>query len=208
MIALPNPFSDFNSLTTGGREETAAAFNSPAGPGAAVANNSNSVNVKPSFADEPAIAADAPRLTNAMAGVNSNSTLASAMTVESATAPDLTDPPVAVADLIPGSAQPLLPIPTGPTTAAGDTGGNATSSPADFSLDVRIHRAMLAVADELADEQRTINEAILLRQFTSESPLFLRHPRDLDLDPPPLFLRKPSHAFLRALYHQLAGVQS
>jgi hypothetical protein len=31
------------------------------------------------------------------------------------------------------------------------------------------------------------------------------HPRDLDLDPPPLFLRKPRPAFLRALF-DLGGV--
>jgi hypothetical protein len=41
----------------------------------------------------------------------------------------------------------------------------------------------------------------LYRAITNE------HPRDLDLDPPPLFLRKPRPAFLRALYH-LAGAQS
>ena len=33
------------------------------------------------------------------------------------------------------------------------------------------------------------------------------HPRDLDLHPPPLFLRKPSKSFLRSLY-QIAGVRT
>ena len=45
------------------------------------------------------------------------------------------------------------------------TAGATLSAPAVFSDDVRITQIMLALADELADELRTINEAILLREF-------------------------------------------
>lgn len=43
-----------------------------------------------------------------------------------------------------------------------------TGTPAVFSLDSRIHKVMLALADELADELRTINEPLLLRQFAPD----------------------------------------
>ena len=52
-----------------------------------------------------------------------------------------------------------------------------TASPAVFIPDARLQGVMLALADELADEQRTQNEKILLEQFAP--PLFLRKPMAL-----------------------------
>jgi len=120
--------------------------------------------------------------------------------------------PVAAAVVIsdpaqsPADRQPAL------VNSAGDTGQTMVSSPAIFPgdedhipelfsvyakrnsfakispplIDNRLTRVMRALSDELADEQRTINEKILLDQFA------------------PLFLRKPRPAFLRALF-QLGG---
>ena len=72
------------------------------------------------------------------------------------------------ASIEPTPQAPATPSP-GVETTAGDTGENIVSSPAAFSLDIRIHNIMLAVADELADEQRTINERLLLQQFAPRS---------------------------------------
>jgi hypothetical protein len=69
----------------------------------------------------------------------------------------------APSEFIPDPTSGSLPIPTEVGKLA--AGATTLSAPAVFSDDARIHKIMLAVADEVADELRNINEAILFREF-------------------------------------------
>lgn len=70
----------------------------------------------------------------------------------------------------------------------------------ELFLDYARRRSMAIISPPIAKADRNI-DSIALKAV--EAALNI-HPRDLDLDPPPLFLRKPRPAFLRALL-QLGG---
>ena len=181
MNALPNPFSDFNSQTTGGWEEPAAVSRSPqladtaAGTNSELAGvasrasrpgslgipgkkdqapNSDFADAKPLSADEPTAVANAPWLTIAAVGINSESAPACGH-------------------------------------SAGDTGETIVSSPAAFPAFPEDHIPELISCAR--QPHSFVDMDALYKAIVKE------HPRDLDLEPPPLFLRKPSSAFLRAI---------
>lgn len=70
-----------------------------------------------------------------------------------------------------------------------------------FSVHAR-RRCMDKISPPLPKVERDI-ESIALSAVRRSLNI---HPRDLDLDPPPLFLRNPRPAFLRALF-ELGGVR-
>jgi hypothetical protein len=72
--------------------------------------------------------------------------------------------------------------------------------PERFS-DYARRRSMPIVSPPLPKVERNIDDLAL----SAVGAALNLHPRDLNLDPPPLFLRKPSPAFLRSLF-QLAGI--
>lgn len=82
---------------------------------------------------------------------------------------------------------------------AGKDDAAADYTPEPFSEYAR-RRCMPIISPPLPKPERDIDSIAL----TAVSKALNLHPRDLDLDPPPLFLRSPSQAFIRALF-SIAG---
>lgn len=115
-----------------------------------------------------------------------NSTVAPAMVVESAAAPRLSDPVVAAAELIPESTQSQAVQPA--STAASAEYPSALAA-INYELerfsDHARRRCMDKISPPLPKVERNI-DSIALGAVRKALNI---HPRDLDEDPPPLFLR-------------------
>jgi hypothetical protein len=152
---LPNPFNDFNSVVT----NTDAALDleiTPVSALGAVTNSSSCGGVESRHADH--FRQDRPYDPVASAACAGH---AAVKGVGRPTAGVASGPQDSTPD--PASGSPTC-------TEVGKLAGVALNgTPAVFSGDVRIHNIMLAVADELTDELRTINEAILFREFGCEA---------------------------------------
>jgi len=174
-------FNPFNSATAGSAEEPAAVSRSPQLADTAAGTNSELAGVasrasRPGSLGIPGKKDQAP-----------NSDFADAKPLSA-------DEPTAVANA-PWFTIAAVGINSESAPAcgrsAGDTGGNAVSSPAAFPAFPEDHIPELISC--AGQPHSFVDMDALYKAIVKE------HPRDLDLEPPPLFLRKPSSAFLRAI---------
>jgi hypothetical protein len=220
VIVLPNPFENINPALASAMMAGPAAAPGLTDPPVAAAADFSSV---PAMATNPVVAPNpAPVCPVAATGDNSNSAGVKPSPVEPAAVADAPQHSVAAVGPIPEPLEHTLPV----GTPAGDTGGHAVSSPAVFpgeQEDIPVlfsayarHHSLAKVSPPIKQPWQPDAKFFSALEVELKKPV---HPRDLDLDPPPLFLRgpqpkhssvitrKPRTAFLRQIF-QLAGART
>ncbi len=155
-----------------------------------------------------------------------NSAVAPATAAESVAGPDVADPPVPAIELFPESVEPDrltatsagAEFPSAPAAFCSEACSSRDESllpsrevPPDLSgvsvqerpLADFTHDILESFSDYAARESKHIISPPLNAErigYNAVRAALNIHPRDLDEDPPPLFLRKPRPAFLRALF--------